>query len=61
MPTPLFPRTSTLCETVRTHPGSLCRLRPLGVTGDDLELRLADVARRVGVSVARLSEVVAVQ
>ncbi len=52
-----IPGNASLYELVRARPGAAARLQELGLSRDDMDLRLGDAARRTGVTVERLAEV----
>jgi len=52
-----LPGNASVYELVRTRPGAVTRLRELGLSRDDLDLRLGEAARRAGVPVERIAEV----
>ncbi len=52
-----LPGNASIYELVRTRPGAAARLQQLGLSRDDMDLRLGDAARRTGVSVERIAEV----
>ena len=54
-----LPGNASLYELVRTRPGAASRLREIGLSRDDLDLRLGEAASRTGVPVERIAEVLA--
>ena len=54
-----LPGNASVYELVRTRPGAVARLNELGLSRDDLDLRLGEAALRVGVPVERIAEVLA--
>jgi hypothetical protein len=54
-----LPGNASIYELVRTRPGAAARLHELGLSRDDMDLRLGEAARRTGVPVARIAEVLA--
>ncbi len=54
-----LPGNASVYELVRTRPGAVARLNELGLSRDDLDLRLGEAARRAGVPVERIAEVLA--
>lgn len=54
-----LPGNASVYELIRTRPGAVARLNELGLSRDDLDLRLGEAARRAGVPVERIAEVLA--
>jgi hypothetical protein len=54
-----LPGNASLYELVRTRPGAAKKLHKLGLSRDDMDLRLGEAARRAGVPVERIEEVLA--
>lgn len=52
-----LPGNASLYELVRTRPGAAARLSEIGLSRDDLDLRLGEAASRAGVPVERIAEV----
>jgi len=52
-----LPGNASVYELVRARPGAVARLNELGLSRDDLDLRLGEAARRAGVPVERIAEV----
>ena len=54
-----LPGNASVYELIRTRPGAVARLNELGLSRDDLDLLLGEAARRAGVPVERIAEVLA--
>ncbi|MCL4243468.1 MAG: hypothetical protein KJ048_19120 [Dehalococcoidia bacterium] len=54
-----LPGNASIYELVRNRPGAAARLHKLGLSRDDMDLRLGEAARRAGVPVERIAEVLA--
>ena len=54
-----YPRTATVYELTRVHPGAVPRLRAIGLTPDQFGCSLKDAARDLHIPVHRLAQIIA--